>query len=97
MVGTAVVVGVLIGKGVFVAVWLAVGGTAVFVLVGVGVLVGVIVAFVGDGVLVGVPVKGKGMMLTGVCATAVPVPRSCTKSVSEAAATVGSNGANSKS
>lgn len=97
MVGTAVRVGVLFGMGVPVAV----GGTAELVLVGVGVAVlvsvGAIAPSVGNGVLVGMPVSGKGIMGTGVCETAVPVSRNSTKSDSEAAATVGSKGANSKS
>ena len=100
MVGTAVWVGVLfIGPSVGVVV----GGTAELVLVGVGVgvavlvSVGVIAPFVGNGVLVGVLIWGKGIIDSGVSGTAVPVSRNSTKSDSEAAAIVGSKGANSKS
>ena len=76
-VGTAVLVGVLVGSGVLVVGRVGVVDTAVLVFVGVVVNillgVGVVSSVVGNGVLVGVPASGKGMMPTGVCETAVPV------------------------
>ncbi len=98
MVGTAVVNRV--GVEELVAVGEAVVGTAVVVLLGVvdGVRVdvagGVSVSLVGEVVIDGVTVGGNG---TGVSGTAVTVSRSWAPSFSEAAAMVGSKGANSKS
>lgn len=76
-----------------------VGETAVLVLPGVAVGGGVADARVGDtvGVGVAVAVGGKGIMLTGVSGTAVPVSRRFVSSTSDSAAMVGSSGANSKS
>ncbi len=98
MVGTAVVNRV--GVEELVAVGVAEVGTAVFVLLGVAdgvrveVVGGVSGSSVGVAVLDGVTVDGKGI---GVSGTAVTVSRSWAPSFSEAAAIVGSKGANSKS
>lgn len=99
-VGTGV--GVLLGTWVLVGVWVAVAvGTAVSVFVGVGEGVAVVGTLVGEGlavtvgVLDGVAVGGKGIMSSGV--SAGTVSRKFSRSSSEAAAMVGSSGANSKS
>ena len=92
--GTAVLV--LVGVAEPVDVGVAGVGTAVLVLLGVAVREGVAVfgSPVGEAVREGVAVGGKGI---GVWGMAVPVFRSCDSSSSEAAAIVGSSGANSKS